>query len=340
MARKFFNQKVKGSSNKSMIAYIIVGACIFIIFIAVILVVVLSNNKGNDDAVVEIRDVVTVEINSEIPDKTLFFAELQGVSEDDIDVSFADADLTKVGEYPVEINVYGEKYESKLAVVDTESPNVNTKNYSIPVGGTYKASDFVDSCTDNSGEECIIEFYELGMNQEGETIDYSSYKDEGTYSIQIVAKDSSGNATSPITVSLSIGEGGNITTPTTCNFGGSDYDTNKYILGVNVSQNGCALDLNLYQNDATTKPAYDLAEQDTEKLQKEISKLNISQNLQKHLDRLITPVLNNSGTGLVGYTIHQELSITYEDGTKEVVASYYIDTNGKRVYSVNTYNLE
>lgn len=339
MARKFFNQKVKGSSNKSRIAYIIVGVCILVIFIAVILVVVFSNSSGNDDAVIKIRDVVTVEINSEVPDKTLFFAELQGVSEDDIDVSFADADLTKVGEYSIEIKVYGEKYNSKLAVVDTEAPNMNAKNYRIPVGGTYKATDFVDSCTDNSGEECIIEFYELGMNQSGEKIDYGSYKGEGTYSIQIVAKDASGNTTSPITVSLTIGEGGNITTPTTCNFGGSDYDSTKYILGVNVSQNGCALDLNLYQNEATTKPAYDLAEQDTEKLQKEISKLNINQNLKKHLNRLITPVLNNAGTGIVGYTIHQELSITYEDGTTEVVASYYINTDGTRTYSINTYNL-
>ena len=74
MARKFFNQKVKGSSNKSLVAYIIVGVCILLVFVCIIMIVLFSNRKP-DNATIEIRDVVTVEINSEIPDKTLFFSE-------------------------------------------------------------------------------------------------------------------------------------------------------------------------------------------------------------------------------------------------------------------------
>lgn len=339
MARKFFNQKVKGSSNKSMVAYIIVGACILLVFVSVILIVVFSNSSSNEEAVIKIRDVVTVEINSEVPDKTLFFAELQGVSEDDIDVSFADVDLTKIGEYDVEIEVYGEKYNSVLSVVDTESPVLRVKNYNIPVGGTYSATDFVDSCSDNSGEDCTIEFYKLGMNQDGNVIDYGSYTAEGSYSIQIVASDSSGNTTSPTNVTLTIGEGGGTQGPTTCNFGNSEYDTSKYILGVNVTQNGCALDLNLYQNDDITKPAYDLANNDMEKMKKEINKLNISNVERFHFNRELSPVLNITGTGIVGYTIHQRITVEYTDGTTELVADYYINTDGGRVYSVNKYGL-
>ena len=339
MARKFFNQKVKGSSNKSMIAYIIVGVCLLLVFLCVILVVVLSN-RTPDDAVVEIRDVVTVEINSELPDKTLFFSELQNVEEDDIDVSFADADLTEVGEYPIEIKLYGETYESKLAVVDTQAPKLVARNYNVNVGESYSAEDFVESCSDNSGKECLVSFYTLGMDQDGVSIDYSSFTEEGTYTVQIIASDDSGNATTATSATLTIGESSGPVTPTTCTYGNSEYDSNTYILGVNVTQNGCALDLNLYQDESVTAPAYDLADTDTEKLQKEISKLNISENLKKNLNRVITPVLNNAGTGIVGYTVHQELSIQYEDGHEEVVASYYINTNGDRVYSINTYNLD
>ena len=339
MARKFFNQKVKGSSNKSMAAYIIVGVCVLLVFVCIILVVLFSN-RTPEDARIEIRDVVTVEINSEIPDKTLFFSELQNVKEDEIDISFAEADLTKVGEYSVEINLRGETYESKLAVVDTQAPNLVARNYNIAVGDAYSAEDFVESCTDNSGEDCIIEFYTMGMDQDGVTIDYGSYTDEGTYTVQIIASDSSGNSTTATSATLTIGEASGPVTPTTCTYGNSEYDYNTYILGINVTQNGCALDLNLYQNESVTAPAYELANADTEKLQKEISKLNINENLERNLSRLISPVLNAAGTGIVGYTVHMELAIKYEDGHEEVVASYYINTDGKRVYSINTYNLD
>ena len=339
MARKFFNQKVKGSSNKSMIAYIIVGACLLLVFICVILVVVLSN-RTPEDVVVEIRDVVTVEINSELPDKTLFFSELQNVKEDDIEVSFADADLTEVGEYSIEISLYGETYKSKLAVVDTQAPELVARNYNIDVGDTYEAQDFVESCTDNSGKECIISFYTLGMDEDGVNIDYSSFKDEGTYTVQIIASDEAGNSTTATSATLTIGESSGPVEPTTCTYGNSVYDSNIYILGVNVTQNGCALDLNLYQDESVTAPAYALADADKEKLQKEISKLNINEELEKNLDRIVTPVLNTAGTGLVGYTVHMELAIEYEDGHEEIVASYYINTNGERIYSINTYNLD
>lgn len=337
MARKFFNQRVKGS-NKSMLAYIIVGACILIIFVSVIMVVVFSNQTP-EDAVIKIRDVVTVEINSELPDKTLFFAELQNVKESDIDVAFTGVDLTKVGEYPVEIDVFGESYESILTVVDTSAPELTVRNYAVAVGQGYNASNFVDTCSDNSGENCTIEFYEMAMDQNGNKIDYSSYTTEGVYNIQIVAKDSSGNVTSPLTAQLTIGNSDDIQQPTTCNYGNSQYDSNTYILGVNVTQNGCALDLNLYQNEEITKPAYDLADNDTEQMKKEINKLNISNVKMFHFNREISPVLNTTGTGVVGYTVHQRVTLEYNDGTTELVADYFINTNGGRVYSVNKYGI-
>ena len=66
MARKFFNQRVKGSSNKSMIAYIIVGACIILIFVAVIMVVIFSNSSPQEDSIIEIKKNALVRVNAEI----------------------------------------------------------------------------------------------------------------------------------------------------------------------------------------------------------------------------------------------------------------------------------
>ena len=125
MARKFFNQKVSGSSNKT-IAYAIVGG-VLVAMVIFIFMVVFTNQSDAGDPIIEIRDLVTVEVNSELPDKTLFFAELQNVDEDDINISFADVDLSKVGDYPIEINLYGETYDTKLSVVDTVSPEKQLK---------------------------------------------------------------------------------------------------------------------------------------------------------------------------------------------------------------------
>ena len=339
MAGKFFNQRVKGA-NRSFIAYIIVGVVVLCIFIAVILIVSLKNKGDNKDAVIEIRDVVTVEVNSELPDKTLFFSELQNVKEDDIIISYDDVDLAKVGEYTVNIEVNKTNYLSTLSVVDTKIPNVTTKDLTIGKGETYAANDFIEKCSDNSDSGCIVTFYEMGKDQDGNLIDYSKYTEEGKYTLQIVVSDMSGNSTSPLSVNLTIGDGiGEPSNPTYCKYGNSEYDTNSYILGVNISQNGCALDLNLYYDENTSAPAYELAKNDTEKLQKEISKLNIDKDVKKVLNQVITPVLNTTGTGVVGYAVHLELSMNYDDGSSEVVASYYINLNGERVYYINKYNL-
>lgn len=339
MAGKFFNQKVKGSINNSMKAYIIVGGVILTIFIVVILIVSISGKKDVPDPIIEVRSAVSVEINDDLPDKTDFFSELQNVKEDDIDVDYSGVDLSKLGSYNIKITIYDKEYKSTLNVIDITAPEFTVKDVSIAKGQGYDAEDFVEECKDNSNEECTIEFYDKGLDQDGEEIDYGSYLAEGTYEIQIVASDSSGNVSQPQKATLTIGDGSTVIDPTTCKYGTTEYDSNTYILGSNVTSNGCALDLNLYQDENTTKSAYDLAAADTEKLQKEISEAKVDKDIKKTLNRLVTPVLNKTGNGLVGYTILMELKFIYTDGSEEVVEKYYLDTEGNRVYSINKYNL-
>jgi flagellar basal body-associated protein FliL len=164
LAKKFFNQKVKKKRKKINSLYIIIGICVLFIIIAIIFIISLSSSKDHKNAVIQIRPTVTVELNSKSLDKTLFFTELSNVTEDDIKIS-QNYDLSTIGEYTIEIEVFNKKFTSTLEVVDTESPVVVTKDLTIAKGENYTASDFVNKCNDNSGDDCLIEFYTLGVDE-------------------------------------------------------------------------------------------------------------------------------------------------------------------------------
>lgn len=333
MARKFFNQKVKkGRLSTGTIVIITIFGLLVVIAIAVVISFSASKNK----AVIKIRESVAVEINSELPDKTLFFAELENVEESSIKIYYSNVNLAKIGEYKVSLDIYGKTYESKLIVVDTESPELVLKDLSIGIGETYAAKDFVASCSDNSEEECIIDFYQLSLSQDGKKIDYGAYTQEGTYTIQIIAKDAAGNATAPLSTNLTIGKSGSIST--SCKYGNSEYDSDKYNLAVNVTENGCALDLNLYQDPNILAPAKEIQANEENKLQNEFKTLNL--NVDKiYLNGHINPVMNKTGTGIVGYTLFIELLIPNGD-SQELIESYYVNINGGRDYVVNKYGLK
>ena len=89
MAGRFFNQRVKGSST-GFLKILIIGG-IFLILLVVSVIILLAINKDDSpDPIISMREKVTIEINSELPDKELFFSELQNVDADDINISFND----------------------------------------------------------------------------------------------------------------------------------------------------------------------------------------------------------------------------------------------------------
>lgn len=331
---KFFNQKVKKSRQKFnpiMIIGCIVGI-LLIIFIGVLISVSLTKNN-HSDAVVTIRDDAAVEVNSESIDKTLFFEEIKNVKEDDIKVDYSKVDFKKVGSYEVNITIYKKKYVAKLQVVDTESPVLKVKDVSISIGKSYKASDFVESCKDNSNKTCNIEFYDSGVNQDGQKIDYSTYSSEGTYTVQIIASDESGNKTSPVSATLNIGKSAKL--QTTCTYGNNEYDNINNIMAVDVTDNGCALDLNLYQNEEILAPVNTLIKSETEKIKKEFGKIKLDvKNI--YINSSIGTIINTSGKGVVGYSVRITISI-YNNDVNEVIEDYYININGSRNYLTNKY---
>ena len=338
---KFFNTRVY-NSKRTIINIVIIAVCIIGIIVCFVLTRNFQGENQNEpQSNLSIKSEVTSEINEEFS-KEIFFSRIENIKLDDIEVVYPDDfNIHAVGSYDVKIIVNNEQYTSTLKIVDTERPELALKEVRINKNGSYTAKDFVSSCKDNSEEECTINFYS-GIDEEGNTVDYSTYKDNGTYTIKIEALDGEGNQTVSET-KLIIGEQTTTEepeTPTTpekpvnCKYGNGEYDANQYLVAVNVTSNNCAVSLDLYKVDAMSQEINKLLETETIRIQKDIDALNLKLEGTKSLNRLRTAVVNKSGDGIVGYEIR--FTITIEENT---IADYKLDSNGKRVFISNPYNL-
>ena len=333
MVAKFFNQKIKKSKSNSTSIIVVISIVGLLIIVSVVVMIMVFGSNDHSDAVVSIREDAAVEVNSEEMGKTLFFEEIKNVKEKDIKVDYSKVNFEEVGTYDVDITIYRKKYKARLQVVDTESPVLKVKDANVAIGDSYNAKDFVESCKDNSNKNCDVEFYDSGVNQNGEKIDYSKFTEEGSYTVQIIASDASGNKTSPMSATLNIGKASG--KPNNCKFGNNEYDKSSYTMAVDVTDNGCALDLNLYQNEEILAPVNDLIKSETEKIKKEFSKIKLNVK-SVYINTSIGTILNTTGNGVVGYSVKVTVSI-YNNDVNEVIEDYYLNTNGSRNYSVNKY---
>ena len=345
MAKKFFYNKVY-NTKKNIINAIIIGGCAIGVIICFIVV---SNFNGEDfsqkSGNVSIKNEVTIEINEEFT-KEIFFSKIENVNLDDITINYAlDFDASKVGSYDATIIIDDKNYTSTINVIDTTKPELVLKDHKIEKNKSYKAMDFVTSCTDNSNKECKISFYNDGIDQDGTNMNYSSYTEEGIYPIKIVAEDDSGNKTikevtltigSPNTQSGNNDGGNNETTPTTCKYGNNYYDTNTYILTADVTTNKCAVSLDLYNDENITTEINKITENETKRIQKDIEKLNLTGKFS--LNRKIAAVINNTANGIVGFQLQMTVILS-EGDESNVIADYKVDSNGKRIFINNPYNL-
>jgi hypothetical protein len=264
---------------------------------------------------------------------------LQGIKEDDIEVDTDNVDLTKIGDYKVKVTVNNKDYDVTLKVVDNEGPILKAKDYSIKSGETYTYSNFVSSCEDDSKDECIITFA-TATDQDGNKLDYGSYKTKGTYEIKISAKDKTGNETVKSAKLYIDTEATTDTTKTTdennskCKYGNLEYDKTN-ILAVMVGSDGCAIDLNLHHDENVRKSIDNIANTETKKIQAQVNKISGLQGILT-VNRNINAVLNNTNTGLVGYSLYVKVN----DSKGNTIVSYYLDQNGNRVFDENPYKLK
>ncbi len=338
---KFFYNKVY-NSKRTIINIVIIAVCVIGI---VICFVVTSNFQGEDqrkpEANLSIKSDVTIELNENFS-KDIFFSRIENIKLENIEIIYPDDfDTKKVGKYTIGIVVDGKTYNSTLNIVDTVKPTLNLKELTINSNTSYQAKDFVLNCSDNSNNECDINFYD-GIDEEGQTVDYSKYKDAGTYAIKIEAKDPSGNQTVSETKLIINGDTTTPSTPvtpsvpTTCKYGDGEYDSQNYTLAVNITTNNCAVSLDLYKNSTITAEINKIMDTETIRIQRDVQALNILGT--PSLNRRMTAVVNKSGDGIVGYELRMTISIT--DGSKStLIADYKLDANGKRIFISNPFNL-
>lgn len=344
MAKKFFYNRVY-NTKRTIINAIIIGVCIIGVIVCFILV---SSFEGENHSVktgdVTIKPEVSVEINEEFKND-IFFSKIENFDIEDVKIKYPlHYDISKTGKYDITIVINDKNYSSVLNVIDTKMPELILKNVKIEKNKTYTVNDFVDSCTDNSKKECKITF--KGIDEEGNKIDYSSFKDEGIYQVKIAAEDDSGNQIvkeATLTIGSPKTETGNgnsnetTNIPTTCKYGDNKYDTNKYLLAVDITSNKCAISLDLYKDESMTKNINKLMDSETSSIKKEVEALNLKGTLA--LNRNVTVVINNSGSGIVGYELKITVTIT-NNGKSETVVEYKVNNNGKRVFITNPYKLE
>lgn len=331
MAKKFFNKRVNSKKRNIINAIIIIVAIIGIIICFMITKnLSKTSDSPSQEVIVTLQEEISRDINSGAPDTDVYFLELSGISESDIIVNYDNVDFSTLGSYEVYVTVLDEEYVVLLNVVDVSSPELIVESVTIEEGSTYSYNDFVTSCSDNSGEECILSFSTGGVDEEGDSVDYSSFTSSGTYTIVILAKDASGNETYK-TTNLIIGE--NSTNSNVCSYGSDSY-TNSYILSYSVSNNGCAISLNLYQSSSIREPMETIADNESEKIKTDIDSISgLTSNII--INRSITAILNESGDGFVGYSLYME--VTTDDG--DIIVSYYLNEDGSRVYILNPYSL-
>ena len=181
--------------KKSVRIILIGGICLIIVLIPIILYNKLNKNYQNNQEIKEerlkeelkIKEDITLEVNSPLLSiNDLFSKDIEVTYEikyylDNEEINPTSYD--KIGVYEVKVLINDETYQTKITVEDTIKPVLKLKEVSINEGEVYKIEDFIDSCTDNSGETCLFEYKNP-----------ATYSKEGTYDITIIAKDSSSNA--------------------------------------------------------------------------------------------------------------------------------------------------
>ncbi len=99
--------------------------------------------------------------------------------------------LPKVGRYKIVIaDKNGKKHETIVVVKDTTPPELVLQEVRIDKGTAISAANFVASCRDNSGKDCILSYVDESGNEIAEITG-----ELGEHIIRIIAKDPSDNKT-------------------------------------------------------------------------------------------------------------------------------------------------
>ena len=229
----FDENYIKRYAKKDKTRWLVIGASVLFIILIIILILLVNRNqkpKPVAPAVTkyELKEELTIESGSYLPEVVDYFNVYENIDMQDVKVTYPEnfifnydisacneddmkqieVDYNKVNydnfdcikkvlstpaTYGITINVLDKEYTVRLNVIDSTSPILNLKNIEIYEGEEYSIVDFVDKCFDISGE-CELKYITTDVSDDGTTIDYSKYKDAGTYPVKIIAYDIYENA--------------------------------------------------------------------------------------------------------------------------------------------------
>ena len=139
-----------------------------------------------------VKSSINIEVNTKLPTVKDYFTKYELKDTGVIKYYLNDKEVSKnyviknINTYDVIIIVNKNKYNSKINIVDTKAPTLKTKNITIYENQKYTINSFINNCEDNSNKECKLSYTESKM---------SKYTNEGTYKINISAKDNDNNET-------------------------------------------------------------------------------------------------------------------------------------------------
>lgn len=184
---------LKKSSGKGLIAVLTIAILALVGGACILLFVLPKDNdnktENNTNAVV-VKQELNIELGSEMPNIQEFLE--SGSLSENAEIIFEDKEnLNKIGTYEVSIKDGENIYKSILNVKDTTAPELTVKNIEFTEGEkkSVSISDFVESCTDNSGEECQFSFVDENREKTGTTPEVG----KGERVVRIMAFDNSGN---------------------------------------------------------------------------------------------------------------------------------------------------
>lgn len=236
--KKFFFNKTYIKKNRTVAIISVITVILLIVTTYFITSQFYSENIKSPQKIVETYEEINVKLFDKLPYMISYFRKLENTKISDIKVTYPDnftysEDTTNCseeqiktinaikngektdndvneafscvtyrtnlsGSFNVKITVEKNEYTTKLNVIDDEAPKLVAKDFEIYEDEYYSVDDFVESCTDNSKKECNISFLNTSL------VNYSNYKEPGTYDIKLAATDNSGNKSEAAIVTLTI----------------------------------------------------------------------------------------------------------------------------------------
>ena len=176
--------KKKKKVNKTIFVLIIV---LLIAAVGVGVYIFLNMSNSSTPKIVVTPKEVEIEAGSTPSSNIEDYATFSGVSSSQCSLDTSSiTDTSAVGtEYTFTITCNSVAYNGTAKIVDTTAPVVVLKQVTVQVGGEVSPEDFIDACTDPSGE-CTYEF------SEPSTVN-GYLATAANYHVDIVVRDSAGN---------------------------------------------------------------------------------------------------------------------------------------------------